>query len=214
MSCCGSSKFNKYIWLLIGLIILAAVIFSLASCSKKEPAGLSQVSKVSTEKKILYYTCGMHPQVKVSIKEYNKGKTKDPICGMDLVPVYKEKPVKKSAGEHKIIYYRNPMNPAITSPVPTKDPMGMDYIPVYKDEISGHKEKGAVARVRIEKEQLIRADIATVPVRMLRLFKKIRTVGKIAYDPQLAIAQDEFIASLRAQDKIKMSDISDRKSVV
>ncbi len=36
--------------------------------------------------------------------------------------------------ERKILFYRNPMNPAITSPVPAKDEMGMDYIPVYADE--------------------------------------------------------------------------------
>ena len=39
------------------------------------------------------------------------------------------------AGEgRKILFYRNPMNPAITSPVPAKDEMGMDYIPVYAEE--------------------------------------------------------------------------------
>lgn len=36
--------------------------------------------------------------------------------------------------ERKILYYRNPMNPEVTSPVPMKDSMGMDYIPVYADE--------------------------------------------------------------------------------
>ena len=36
----------------------------------------------------------------------------------------------------EVLFYRNPMNPAITSPVPAQDEMGMDYIPVYaeKDE--------------------------------------------------------------------------------
>lgn len=34
----------------------------------------------------------------------------------------------------KILYYRNPMNPTVTSPVPQKDEMGMDYVPVYSDE--------------------------------------------------------------------------------
>jgi Cu(I)/Ag(I) efflux system membrane fusion protein len=37
-------------------------------------------------------------------------------------------------GERKAIFYRNPMNPAITSPVAAKDEMGMDYIPVYAEE--------------------------------------------------------------------------------
>lgn len=31
------------------------------------------------------------------------------------------------------LFYRNPMNPTITSPLPAKDDMGMDYIPVYAE---------------------------------------------------------------------------------
>ncbi len=38
------------------------------------------------------------------------------------------------SSSHKLLFYRNPMNPAITSPVPAKDEMGMDYIPVYEDD--------------------------------------------------------------------------------
>lgn len=37
-------------------------------------------------------------------------------------------------GEREILFYRNPMDPTITSPVPTQDEMGMDYLPVYADE--------------------------------------------------------------------------------
>ena len=33
--------------------------------------------------------------------------------------------------DKKPLFYRDPMNPSITSPVPAKDSMGMDYIPVY-----------------------------------------------------------------------------------
>jgi membrane fusion protein, copper/silver efflux system len=38
------------------------------------------------------------------------------------------------SGSHTLLFYRNPMNPAITSPIPAKDEMGMDYIPVYADD--------------------------------------------------------------------------------
>lgn len=31
-------------------------------------------------------------------------------------------------------FYRNPMNPSVTSPIPAKDSMGMDYVPVYAEE--------------------------------------------------------------------------------
>lgn len=34
----------------------------------------------------------------------------------------------------EVLFYRNPMDPTITSPVFTQDEMGMDYIPVYADE--------------------------------------------------------------------------------
>ncbi|VAW59731.1 Probable Co/Zn/Cd efflux system membrane fusion protein, partial [hydrothermal vent metagenome] len=30
--------------------------------------------------------------------------------------------------DRKLLFYRNPMNPSVTSPVPAKDAMGMDYI--------------------------------------------------------------------------------------
>jgi len=36
--------------------------------------------------------------------------------------------------ENQPLFYRNPMNPDVTSPVPAKDSMGMDYIPVYADK--------------------------------------------------------------------------------
>lgn len=45
------------------------------------------------------------------------------------------------AGERKPLFYRNPMNPAITSPVPAQDEMGMDYIPVYADNDKPKEKK-------------------------------------------------------------------------
>ena len=36
--------------------------------------------------------------------------------------------------QQKPLFYRNPMNPEITSPVPAKDYMNMDYIPVYAEK--------------------------------------------------------------------------------
>ena len=44
-------------------------------------------------------------------------------------------------GERKPLFYRNPMNPAITSPVPAQDEMGMDYIPVYADDDKPQEKK-------------------------------------------------------------------------
>ena len=41
---------------------------------------------------------------------------------------------RRRAQLRKILYYRNPMGLPDTSPVPKKDSMGMDYIPVYEGE--------------------------------------------------------------------------------
>ena len=49
----------------------------------------------------------------------------------------------QSSGK-RVLYYRNPMGLPDTSPVPKKDSMGMDYIPVYE----GEDEDGTSSRSR------------------------------------------------------------------
>lgn len=46
--------------------------------------------------------------------------------------------------ERKILYYRDPMNPQNTSPVPKKASDGMDFVPVYAEESSSTGEKKIV----------------------------------------------------------------------
>ena len=49
-------------------------------------------------------------------------------CGMMGAPAASP---GQAANRGKVLFYRNPMNPSITSPVFRKDEMGMDYLPVY-----------------------------------------------------------------------------------
>jgi membrane fusion protein, copper/silver efflux system len=124
----------------LGIIIIPFILLfiGLSGCSQK-----ADTSKEPGHSDISHYTCGMHPSVKVSVEDYDKGDVNCPICNMKLVPVKKEvgSSLKKVASAHqhaekgkKILFYRNPMNPSITSKVPTKDDMGMDFIPVYQEE--------------------------------------------------------------------------------
>ncbi len=48
---------------------------------------------------------------------------------------------QETAAERKILYYRDPMNPLITSPVPKKSSDGMDFTAVYTEESAGAKSK-------------------------------------------------------------------------
>jgi Cu(I)/Ag(I) efflux system membrane fusion protein len=64
-------------------------------------------------------------------------------------------------------FYRSPMNPAQTSAVPAKDSMGMDYVPVYDDEIPAHSEVDGLASIEIDasRQQLIGLRTAMVDTR-------------------------------------------------
>ncbi len=66
-------------------------------------------------------------------------------------------PASVSGGKDKILYYRAPMG-ADTSPVPKKDEMGMDYVPVYATEVAA--EPGTVALSARRMQQLgVRTEI-------------------------------------------------------
>jgi len=64
----------------------------------------------------------------------------------------------EAAATRRILYYRNPMGLADTSPVPKKDSMGMDYVAVYEGEDTG----GSIVRVAAGRLQQtgVRTEIA------------------------------------------------------
>ncbi len=47
----------------------------------------------------------------------------------------------KTDNNRKILFYRNPMDPSITSPTPAKDAMGMDFVPVYAEKEKPKEKK-------------------------------------------------------------------------
>jgi membrane fusion protein, copper/silver efflux system len=139
------------------------------------------------------YVCPMHPEVTSD----KPGKC--PKCGMDLVPTGEATPATTAitpapnqgaaghaaaAGSRKVLFYRSPMDPSVTSPVPAKDEMGMDYVAVYADEraetavsgIAGH------ATVEISSEGLRLAGVQTAPATRERLARTIRAVGTVTAD--------------------------------
>lgn len=94
----------------------------------------------------------------------------------------------------KILYYRNPMDPSITSPTFMKDSMGMDYIPVYEEteeELSEKSAPGLTVKISQDQQRLI--GVKTEPVTVRALMRMIRTVAKIAYDPELYKAEQELV---------------------
>ncbi len=95
----------------------------------------------------------------------------------------------------KILYYRNPMNPQITSPVFMKDSMGMDYVPVYAEE-QQTQDEGVF--INPEKQQLI--GVKKAVVRQRNLVYEINTFGRVANDPDLYVTQQEYLSALSLQN--------------
>ena len=137
------------------------------------------------------YQCAMHPQI-VSDKP-----GVCPICQMTLQRVDDQ-----PGGRGRIVFYRHPMRPEVTSPRPAKDEMGMDYVPVYEEDLRGEGEipGHAAFTLSAERQQLIGVRTDTVERRSLAV--AIRAVGKVAYDPGLYQAIVEYREALRAKSAL------------
>lgn len=118
------------------------------------------------------WTCPMHPHV----LQGHPGEC--PVCGMDLV-------LANGSGEglgREIAFYRNPMDPNITSPVPAKDEMGMDFVAVYTDEVDQASSSGST--VSIDPTIVQNMNVQTAIVERRNLDQEIRTVGYLEYDQE------------------------------
>jgi Cu(I)/Ag(I) efflux system membrane fusion protein len=79
-----------------------------------------------------------------------------------------------TAGQaRRILYYRNPMGLNDTSPVPKKDSMGMDYIPVYDGDVPDGPQ------VKISLNRLQTLGVKTETAARRSMSRTIRAVGTI-----------------------------------
>jgi Cu(I)/Ag(I) efflux system membrane fusion protein len=130
---------------------------------------------------------------------WSAGPTKDPQ-GRDFLPVYEDaaapaeppKAAKPQAqGPRKILYYRNPMGLPDTSPVPKKDPMGMDYVPVHEGDDSDD------GTVRLSRGKIQRTGVKSEPVGRHAIPVAVRAPGTIQLDERrisvIAMRAESFV---------------------
>ena len=87
--------------------------------------------------------------------------------------------------ERKILYYRNPMGLPDTSPTPKKDPMGMDYVPVFEGDVPAPAD-GNVVRIGTEKVQKL--GVRTEAATSRRLDRIVRASGRVEVDERRVFA--------------------------
>ena len=157
-----------------------------------------------TDRKVLYWK---HPD---GASDYSPTPAKT-VDGRDFVPVYEDEE-KGFAGEQaspqqaesdrKPLYYRNPMGLPDTSPVPKKDWMGMDYIPVYEGE-----DEGGTNTVKVSLDKIQRTGVRTEEVRRVSLAHPIRSPGIAKPDERtlrvISLRADAFIEKLYVSEKGK-----------
>jgi Cu(I)/Ag(I) efflux system membrane fusion protein len=88
--------------------------------------------------------------------------------------------------EKKLLYYRNPMGLPDTSPVPKKDPMGMDYIAVYAG--GDESEPAAPGQIRISTEKVQKLGVRTEAARSRTLDRTVRAAGRVEPDERRVYA--------------------------
>lgn len=104
------------------------------------------------------------------------------VIGYSASSLFESK-VKVTQGQDqdkKPLFYRNPMDPTITSDTPAKDHMGMDYIPVYADD----EEKKVVGTVKIDPVVEQNIGVRTGKVVAKEFGKTINTVGKVDFNEE------------------------------
>jgi Cu(I)/Ag(I) efflux system membrane fusion protein len=168
------------------------------AASHTPPSGVPVATAAAADRTILYYR---DPS---GASFWSAGPKKD-ANGLDYLPVYddeeisfEDKPAKTRAAadkvSRKILYYRNPMGLPDTSPVPKKDSMGMDYIPVYE----GEEEEGSGVKVSLDKVQ--RSGVRTEAVEERKIARPVRGIGTVKYDERrltvVTVRADGYIEDL------------------
>ncbi|MEO8605037.1 MAG: efflux RND transporter periplasmic adaptor subunit [bacterium] len=143
-----------------------------------------------------HYQCSMHPRIVADAPGVC------PICSMPLTRITDEHGLAPAAPGTPL-FYRNPMRADVTSPVPAKDEMGMDYIAVYAEDLSGEASDvpgHAGFTLSSQRQQLIGVRRATAERRSLA--RDIRAVGTVAYDPALYQAMSDYRQALAGRGRL------------
>lgn len=152
-----------------------------------------EIKGEAKERKILYWTCGMHPSVKMD----KSGKC--PICAMDLVPVYEKGTGIEEEGAVATVELGE---------------RARALAQVKTDVVSFRSLTKDIYTVGlIEYDERLKATVAAwVPSRIDRLFVDFTGTQVIKgeamvwiYSPDLVSTQEEYLLALETSEKIKES---------
>jgi len=159
------------------------------------PAAATPANAGPTGPIIYYRDPDGHPAYSAAPKATADGRGFLPVQASEDISFDKKlvKTAKTStAGRpRKVLYYRNPMGLLDTSPVPKKDSMGMDYLPVY----AGEDEDNSIVKVAPGKLQ--RTGVRSAVASDRAIVRQVRVPGTVQLDERnisvVATRSDAFI---------------------
>ncbi|MBI3274766.1 MAG: efflux RND transporter periplasmic adaptor subunit [Methylocystis sp.] len=174
---------------------------SIWPASTQAPQSSTAASKISSSPSaasgpVIYYRDpDGRPAYSLTPKKTPGGKDYLPVHASEDIS-FEDKPPSApaaSGGPRRVRFYRAPMSPD-TSATPKKDPMGMDYIPVYENE----EDEGAT--VKISPGKLQRTNVRSEPAERRVLSAPVRAPGVIQFDERrisiVALRFEGFIESV------------------
>jgi Cu(I)/Ag(I) efflux system membrane fusion protein len=114
----------------------------------------------------------------------------------------------------KISKYHCPMHPTYIKDGPSECAIcGMDLVPIEEGaEGEGIEEVEGYATVKIDPRRRQLIGLKTEETSLMRMVKTVRTVGRIAYDPELYRTQEEFLTALSSYKRIQGSSSAEAVS--
>jgi membrane fusion protein, copper/silver efflux system len=152
---------------------------------------------------IIYYRDPDGPFFSIAPKKNDAGKDYVAVRASEDVSFEDKPPTSeaKQASGRRIRYYRNPMGLPDTSPVPKKDAMGMDYVPVYEDESQN------ASTVTLSPGKMQKTGVRSEPVQRRTLPVPIRASGRIDFDPRrTAVVSLRFEGFIESVEKVAEGD--------
>ncbi|MBI1977507.1 MAG: efflux RND transporter periplasmic adaptor subunit [Candidatus Omnitrophica bacterium] len=217
---------NKTKRLLIFIFIFAALVGGFLAL-RSGFLGFKPAQMNASSKKALYY-CPMHPS-------YTSDRPGDcPICNMKLVKAESDKPAEGSHAGHEkqaapreftieelvsmkpgeiCLLHKCKMGSCLIAMTPELAKLGKcphcgeDLGVIVKDFVA---LKG-YANVKLSSDKVQTIGIKTDLAKKMAITKTIRTVGRIAYDPELYQAEEEYVQAIQALRKAETGTISEVK---
>lgn len=201
-------KRTPIIWLSAVVILAIAGAGYLLTHANWFGRGVQRAAPPAAEGKgpVIYYRDPDGPFFSAGPKKNAAGKDYVAVRASEDIS-FEERPwdgpetAQKQSSGRRIRYYRNPMGLPDTSPVPKKDPMGMDYVPVYEDEARDG------STVTISPGKLQKTGVRTEPVERREVTVPVRAAGRVDFDPRrTSVVALRFEGFIEAVEKVVEGD--------